>query len=71
VLISIIITSAATPLLSLDLKIGFIVNTTDMAGDLVASFVKRRLGLPGSSRATGLDQIPESLLPLLAWTRFL
>ena len=37
-----------------------------MAGDLFSSFCKRRLGLPPSSRASGLDQIPESLLPLLA-----
>jgi CDP-2,3-bis-(O-geranylgeranyl)-sn-glycerol synthase len=37
-----------------------------MLGDLVSSFIKRRLGMPASSRATGLDQIPESLLPALA-----
>ena len=37
-----------------------------MAGDLVSSFIKRRLGRPPSTRAIGLDQIPESLLPLLA-----
>ena len=37
-----------------------------MAGDLLSSFVKRRLNLPPSSKATGLDQLPESLLPLLA-----
>jgi CDP-2,3-bis-(O-geranylgeranyl)-sn-glycerol synthase len=36
-----------------------------MAGDLFSSFVKRRLNLAASSRATGLDQIPESLFPLL------
>jgi len=36
-----------------------------MAGDLFSSYVKRRLDLAPSSRATGLDQIPESLLPLL------
>jgi len=30
------------------------------------SFVKRRLGLAPSSQAVGLDQIPESLLPLTA-----
>ncbi len=36
-----------------------------MAGDLFSSFVKRRLGLPASERATGLDQVPESLLPAL------
>src|SRR5262249_51054147 len=37
-----------------------------MAGDLFASFVKRRLWLISSSQAIGLDQIPESLFPLLA-----
>ena len=37
-----------------------------IAGDLFSSFMKRRLGLPPSSMAIGLDQIPESLLPLLA-----
>ena len=36
-----------------------------MAGDLFSSFVKRRLGLAPSSRALGLDQLPEALLPLL------
>ncbi|HYZ41656.1 MAG TPA: CDP-archaeol synthase, partial [Stellaceae bacterium] len=36
------------------------------AGDLFSSFSKRRLNLPSSSRASGLDQIPESLFPLLA-----
>jgi len=40
--------------------------TAAMAGDLLASFVKRRLNLPPSSQALGLDQVPESLLPLLA-----
>jgi hypothetical protein len=37
-----------------------------MIGDLFSSFCKRRFGLPSSSRARGLDQIPEALLPLLA-----
>ena len=37
-----------------------------MAGDLLSSFAKRRLGRPSSSQALGLDQVPESLLPLLA-----
>lgn len=36
-----------------------------MAGDLASSFVKRRLGIAPSGRALGLDQIPESLLPVL------
>jgi CDP-2,3-bis-(O-geranylgeranyl)-sn-glycerol synthase len=33
---------------------------------LASSFVKRRLGLPASSMALGLDQIPESLLPAIS-----
>ena len=36
-----------------------------MAGDLLASFLKRRLGLKVHAQAIGLDQIPEALLPLL------
>ena len=34
--------------------------TMAMVGDLLSSFVKRRLKFQPSSRATGLDQIPES-----------
>ncbi|MDX1710413.1 MAG: CDP-archaeol synthase [Rhodovibrionaceae bacterium] len=37
-----------------------------MLGDLTSSFIKRRLGKRSSSRAMLLDQIPESLFPLLA-----
>lgn len=37
-----------------------------MLGDLFSSFIKRRLGVPASGMALGLDQIPESLFPLLA-----
>lgn len=48
---------------------GFIVGAGAMAGDLASSFSKRRIGLPSSARALGLDQIPESVLPalLLHW----
>jgi CDP-diglyceride synthetase len=66
VLIAILVTSACATLISLEFKIGLIVGVTAMAGDLFSSFAKRRLGLSPSSRATGLDQIPESLFPLLA-----
>lgn len=41
-----------------------------LGGDLLSSFIKRRLGMPASSRALGLDQIPEALIPILfavAW----
>ncbi|HEX7043839.1 MAG TPA: CDP-archaeol synthase [Burkholderiales bacterium] len=60
----------ATPLaalaLGLDPYIGFAVGLYAMLGDLTSSFVKRRLGMPPSSQAFGLDQVPESLFPLLA-----
>jgi CDP-2,3-bis-(O-geranylgeranyl)-sn-glycerol synthase len=35
-----------------------------LIGDLVSSFIKRRLKLRDSARATGLDQVPEALLPV-------
>lgn len=45
---------------------GFTIAAWAMLGDLVSSFCKRRLGLAPGDRALGLDQIPESLFPLLA-----
>ena len=65
-LIAIVVTAAGAPLVGLDFTIGLLAGAAAMAGDLLSSFVKRRLGFPASSRATGLDQIPESLLPVLA-----
>ncbi len=44
---------------------GATIGALAMLGDLMASFIKRRLGYAPSSHADGLDQIPESLLPLL------
>lgn len=46
-------------------SIGFLIALFAMIGDAVSSFVKRRLGLDDGARALGLDQVPESLLPLL------
>jgi hypothetical protein len=66
VVISVAFTTAAAPLLGLAFSTGAIVGTLAMAGDLFSSFMKRRLDRPPSSRATGLDQIPEALFPLLA-----
>jgi len=53
-------------LLGLPATVGIVVGITAMLGDLLSSFVKRRLGMPTSDMALGLDQIPEVLLPLLA-----
>lgn len=51
-------------LLGLDAGTGLIIAALAMLGDLFSSFLKRRLGIPPSGIAPGLDQIPESLLPL-------
>lgn len=45
--------------------LGLAVGGLAMLGDLLASFIKRRLRLPSGARATGLDQLPEALLPAL------
>jgi hypothetical protein len=66
ILASIVITSASAYLIGLNLTIGALVASAAMAGDLFSSFVKRRLNFPPSSQALGLDQVPESLFPMLA-----
>jgi CDP-archaeol synthase len=66
VILAILATAAAGPLVGLTWQIGILVGSVAMAGDLFSSFVKRRLGRQSSSPAVGLDQIPESLFPLLA-----
>jgi CDP-diglyceride synthetase len=63
--LAILVTTVAAPLVGLDWRTGALVGTLAMAGDLFSSFVKRRLGRSPSSPALGLDQIPESLFPLL------
>lgn len=35
-----------------------------MAGDLISSFIKRRMSLKSGARATGIDQAIEAFLPL-------
>ncbi len=66
ILLSILLTAAGALVMGLDLTIGAKVAIAAMAGDLLSSFVKRRLNLPSSSQALGLDQVPESLFPILA-----
>ena len=64
--VALLLTALAAPLIGLQFKIGLLVAAAAMAGDLLSSFLKRRFGFAPSSRATGLDQIPEALFPLLA-----
>jgi hypothetical protein len=70
--LSILATTAVAPLIGLDWKIGGLLAATACSlGDLLSSFMKRRMGLAPSCQAMGLDQIPESLPPLLACWFFL
>ena len=66
IVLAVLVTTAGAPLIDLDWTIGFVVGGLAMVGDLASSFLKRRIALPPSSRASGLDQVPEALLPLLA-----
>ena len=71
VVLATLATAAAAGVLGLGWKVGALLGVVAMAGDLLASFIKRRLGLAPSSQAVGLDQIPESLLPMLAGRLFM
>jgi CDP-archaeol synthase len=66
VLFAVLLTAAGAPLVGLGWRIGLTIGAFAMAGDLFSSFLKRRMRLPAGGRATGLDQIPEALFPLLA-----
>ena len=65
VLAAILLSALVAPLLGIDWHWGASIGGLAMLGDLTGSFIKRRLGFASSSQAVGLDQIPESLLPLL------
>ena len=60
---AITVTMLVAPIFDLSLLIGALFGLLSITGDLMASFTKRRLGLPDSSRTRGIDVIPESLLP--------
>jgi len=65
ILAAIAATLVAAAVIGPSIQLGLIVGIGAMAGDLMSSFAKRRMKLPSSSQSTGLDQIPESLIPLL------
>jgi len=62
---AVLFTAITAILLGLAPLTGVLFGTLTMTGDLLASFIKRRLGKVESSRARGFDTVPESLLPLL------
>jgi CDP-2,3-bis-(O-geranylgeranyl)-sn-glycerol synthase len=63
--LSVVCTTLVAILLGYEWITGAGLASASMFGDLLSSFLKRRLGLRVHSQAFGLDQIPESLLPLL------
>lgn len=56
-------TSVAAWLLGYSLITGSLVAIYAMLGDLLSSFIKRRLAMAPSSAAPFLDQVPESFFP--------
>ena len=61
---AIFFTTAISFFCEIALLTGFLFAAITMCGDMLTSFIKRRLGKLDSARARGLDTIPESLLPL-------
>jgi CDP-diglyceride synthetase len=51
-------------LLGIEPLVGALLGALTMVGDLISSFIKRQLGRAESSRARGIDTLPETLLPL-------
>ncbi len=71
IVLSVLATTAAAPLVGISWWVGTLIAFAAMIGDLCSSFLKRRMKLPVSSMMIGLDQLPESLFPLLACVPFL
>jgi len=53
------------------LWLGLLTGLLSMSGDLLSSFIKRRLSLPEGSAVLGLDQIFEGLLPFIVLAPYL
>ncbi|MGM0570810.1 CDP-archaeol synthase [Marinobacter sp.] len=58
----------AAPVMGLSVAFGISFAALALGGDLLSSFIKRRMAMEPSARASGLDQLPESVLPVgWAW----
>jgi len=66
VLLSLMFTAVIAKLIGLSWLLGLNVALWVMLGDLLSSFIKRRLGFSCGRQALGIDQLLESLFPLLA-----
>ena len=65
IIASVIATSLVAAMLGMPALDGAVFGLAAMSGDLLASFIKRRLGHAESSRVRGIDTIPESVMPAL------
>lgn len=63
IIAALVATAAAAWLFGYHPETGVLVASYAVLGDLVSSFIKRRLSMPPSSMAPLLDQVPESLFP--------
>ncbi len=62
---ALVATPAAAWLLGYSAETGLLIAVYSVLGDLVSSFIKRRLAMKPSAMAPLLDQVPESLFPAL------
>lgn len=62
---AVLFTSLAASLNGIGYLTGALFGLLAMTGDLLASFIKRRMNRAESSQARGLDTVPESLLPIV------
>jgi CDP-diglyceride synthetase len=65
IIVSVITTSLVATVLGMPAFDGALFGLAAMSGDLLASFIKRRLGYAESSRVRSIDTIPESVMPAL------
>ena len=66
IFVAVMVTPIAAHYMDINWFTGFLIGLYAMFGDLFASFLKRRKGYEPSEMALGLDQVPESLFPLIA-----
>ncbi len=64
IVLGVLATAAMAALLGYSAITGALFGLASLSGDLLSSFLKRRMHIAPSSMALGLDQIPEALLPL-------
>jgi hypothetical protein len=62
--VAVIASTLAAPLVNHDYATGAMFGTLAMLGDLLSSFIKRRMGLGSGDSCPLLDQLPETVLPL-------